>query len=120
MRRLLLLGLLLAGCSSGSSHDGGPTSFDVAGVCALADAPHTSAADLKALHDRAHALTTGTNKFVGTAKERQVYEAGLVISIQATVAEKLATSSGAVRSAVPGVAGTLDDALESLRATCHG
>jgi hypothetical protein len=120
MRRVVLVGLLLAGCSSGSSHDTGPKAFDVAAVCALADVPHTTPAELKALHDRAHALTTGTSKFVGTAKERQVYEAGLVISIQATVAEKLASSSAALQSAVPGIAGTLDDALESLRDTCGG
>jgi hypothetical protein len=118
VRRLLLVALLLASCSSGAKDTSGPTSFDVAAVCSLADYPHATPAELKALGARARALVTGTNKFVGTAKERHVYEAGLVISIQAVVAEKLTSASGVLQSAVPGIAGTLDDALESLRDAC--
>ena len=118
MRPLLLVAVLLAACSSGEKAEPGPTAFDLPAVCALADAPHATPAELKALGARAKALVTGVDRFVGTAQERRVYEAGLVISVQAVVAEKLANASGALQSAVPGIAGTLDDSLEALRDAC--
>lgn len=109
----LLALLLLTGCGGGS-----PVSADVDGLCGLAELPHGSSAELRAVAAAAQTRVQQKGAFASTPRNRAIAQAALRLGVAAEGEAQAQERPQFSHPPLPGVP-PYDEAVTALRQACR-